>query len=280
MRKIKYFFVCLFLTGGTELWAENAPIESPMAQDFGFSPSLTMALYLMLGLVIFMAITLFRIGVLLKKLGLKEKAPFFVEPDSRNFWEKLFQVKSIGSDKDAQMDHVYDGIVELDNPPPPWFMGLFYGTVIISAVYLMVYLFSDIGLTQTQEYEKEMASAAISGPSGGAETNTLDETNVVAITDPEKLSEGKKLFVNSCGPCHGALGEGLSGPNLTDEYWLHGGDIQSVFKTIKFGVPEKGMIAWKSSLNAEKIQLLASYVLSLRGSNPPKGLAPQGEKIK
>jgi cytochrome c oxidase cbb3-type subunit 3 len=106
----------------------------------------------------------------------------------------------------------------------------------------------------------------------------LDETTVSALTDEQSLSIGQSIFNSNCAVCHGRQGEGLAGPNLTDEYWLHGGGIGDIFKTIKEGVPEKGMIRWEKQLSPQNIQQVASYILSLSGANPPNAKGPEGVK--
>jgi cytochrome c oxidase cbb3-type subunit 3 len=104
----------------------------------------------------------------------------------------------------------------------------------------------------------------------------VDENSVVLLKDAEKLKMGHETFMTRCAVCHGEKAEGKVGPNLTDKYWLHGGNIQDLFKTIKYGVPSKGMVSWENSLNGTQIQEVASYVLSLQGTNPPGGKEPQG----
>jgi cytochrome c oxidase cbb3-type subunit III len=99
------------------------------------------------------------------------------------------------------------------------------------------------------------------------------------VSDAKVLAEGKEIFTGKCVACHGALGEGGVGPNLTDEYWLHGGTINDIFKTIKNGVPEKGMISWKATLKPNEIQSVSNYIASLAGTTPPNGKAPQGDKV-
>src|SRR5690606_36947530 len=94
------------------------------------------------------------------------------------------------------------------------------------------------------------------------------------------LEEAKTLYVQNCAACHGADGGGTVGPNLADEYWLHGGTVQDVFRVIKYGVQEKGMIPWQDKLNPEQIQIVASYILSLQGTTPASAKEPQGEKVE
>jgi cytochrome c oxidase cbb3-type subunit 3 len=106
--------------------------------------------------------------------------------------------------------------------------------------------------------------------------NSIDESNVTLLADASALDAGKQEFITKCKACHGENGEGGVGPNLTDNYWIHGGSISDVYKTIKYGVPAKGMIAWESSLNPIKMQQVASFIMTLNGTNPAGGKAPQG----
>ena len=110
--------------------------------------------------------------------------------------------------------------------------------------------------------------------------NLIDENSVVLLKEPKAIEAGAITFKEKCAVCHGEKGEGKVGPNFTDDYWLHGGDIKSVFKTIKYGVPAKGMIPWQNSLSGLQIQQVASYVKTLKGTNPPKAKEPQGELYK
>jgi cytochrome c oxidase cbb3-type subunit 3 len=106
--------------------------------------------------------------------------------------------------------------------------------------------------------------------------NNIDENNVTLLTAADDITGGQKLFSTSCAPCHGAQGQGVVGPNLTDDYWLHGGQVKAVFSTIKYGVPEKGMKSWKDDFSPKQLALLTSYIKSIHGSNPPNQKEPQG----
>jgi len=173
--------------------------------------------------------------------------------------------------------HEYDGIKELDNPLPPWLKYLFYVTIVISFSYLMLlFVFEDEDIVQKKEYHKEMAAAR-------AKTEvTVNEEAVKSAAEPmtqeQILAAGKITFDKTCLVCHGKFGEGLVGPNFTDEYWIHGGKPEDLHKVIVEGVIEKGMISYKSQLNNTQINNVVSYILSLQGTNPPNQKAPQGVK--
>lgn len=195
-----------------------------------------------------------------------------------SWWERFAALKSEKSEAELIMDEDYDGISELDNPAPPWFNFIFYTTIIVAVLYLLNYHVLKIGMLQTAEYTTAMSDAkaevdAYLKKSG----NQIDENNVTLLTDNKALQEAGATFKEKCAQCHLADGGGLVGPNLTDDYWLHGGDVKSIFKTIKYGVPAKGMIAWQSTFSGKQIQALASYVKSLHGTKPATPKEPQGE---
>jgi cytochrome c oxidase cbb3-type subunit 3 len=178
-------------------------------------------------------------------------------------------------------DHDYDGIQELDNNLPPWWKYMFYFTILFGVVYVFHYHILKTGPSQEQEYLNEMAEGErMKQEYLKFASANVDENSVMFINEPSALANGKKIFMdNNCGSCHGEKGEGNSiGPNLTDEYWLHGGSISDIFKSIKYGIPAKGMIAWQAVLKPDQMQDLSSYIYSLKGSNPPNAKEPQGEK--
>lgn len=175
-------------------------------------------------------------------------------------------------EQDLLLPHDFDGIRELDNDPPRWFMYLFYITIFFAVIYVFHYHVYKQGLFPDQEYQREMAlAAAAKGPQA--------ELELVAFTDEANLAKGKELYQQKiCYSCHGNLGEGNTiGPNLTDNYWIHGGSIKDVYEVLKNGVPAKGMPPFKDQATDEQLLQLASYVLSLKGTNPPNAKAPQGE---
>jgi cytochrome c oxidase cbb3-type subunit 3 len=135
------------------------------------------------------------------------------------------------------------------------------------------------GQSQKEEYEAAMKVAEQEKAAFAAtQVNKIDEENLEASTDPQDLAIGKTIFSTNCVACHLANGEGSVGPNLTDEFWIHGGGIKNVYNTVKNGVPEKGMIAWSAQLKPSDIYKVSSYILTLQGTNPPNAKAPQGVK--
>ncbi len=192
---------------------------------------------------------------------------------------RLDDAKSVEEEGDIMLDHEYDGIRELDNNLPPWWIALFYITIIWSVVYLAnIYIFDNIP-GQEQEYAMEVKAAEKAMESYKATaTDLIDENTVELLTSKSDLTVGAKLYTSLCAACHGANGEGLVGPNLTDEFWKHGGGVKNIFSSIKYGIPDKGMIAWKSQLKPAQIQKITSYIISLEGSNPAKAKAAEGDK--
>lgn len=175
--------------------------------------------------------------------------------------------------------HEFDGIKELDNPTPPWLMYLFYITVLFSIGYWIYYHMTDSGPGQYEEFDQEMAVVAKSEAARAAE---LPPASTTASTDPIDLEAGKSLFMEkACFACHGMNGEGNQiGPNMTDDYWIHGCSFSDVVKIIKNGVPAKGMTPYKDQLNQKQTEQLASYILSLVGTNPANAKEPQGIECK
>jgi len=176
------------------------------------------------------------------------------------------------------LEHDYDGIKELDNDLPPWWTKLFYACIIFAFIYLAKYhIFGD--QNQTQEFETEMAEAKIAVEEYKKTAKDLiDFETVTLLTDAGDIASGKQIFEANCIPCHRPDAGGAIGPNLTDNHWILGGGIKNVFHTITEGGRDgKGMVAWKGTLKPSEIQQVASYVLSLQGSNPKDGKAPEGD---
>lgn len=202
-----------------------------------------------------------------------------------SFWDRMYKrwTKAVPVEKeqDVMLDHNYDGIRELDNTLPPWWVAMFYITIAFAVVYMTYYHFTGAGPSSKEEFEMQMTQAEEAVQAYLArQGNTIDETNVVALTDDQSLAFGQTIFNTQCATCHREDGGGSIGPNLTDEYWIHGGKINEIFATIKYGVPEKGMISWQTQLRPNDMQRVASYILTLQGTNPPDPKAPEGEKVE
>lgn len=172
--------------------------------------------------------------------------------------------------------HNYDGIQELDNGMPPWLAYFFYVTIIFGIVYMLnyhVFRFSDL---QEAEYEAEVAQAILRY----GDNKDRVKVQIVQISDKAQLENAQKIFAQNCAACHGKALEGGVGPNLTDKFYLHGGQLADIFHVIREGVPAKGMISWKNKLSDQEILQLASYIKTMEGTNPPNAKAPQGVEMK
>jgi len=192
--------------------------------------------------------------------------------------DKLVDATPIEREKEILLDHDFDGIKELDNNLPPWWKYLFYVTIVWGVVYFFYFHVFSAGSLQEEEYANEVQSAETQKALAMQGSGLIDETNVQFSNDPGTLFAGKENYIKHCAACHGRDGEGLVGPNLTDEYWIHGGSINDIFRIIKVGVPDKGMISWKSQLTPTAMQEVSSYIITLQGTNPPNAKPAQGEK--
>lgn len=194
------------------------------------------------------------------------------------FYHIMVGEKKARSEEEIILDHDYDGIKELDNNLPTWWIYGFYASIIFAVVYLVRYHVFD-GPTQEQEYHWELAEAKASIEEYRKNAKGLvDASTVVLLTDTEDLSAGKNVFDTNCVVCHRADGGGGIGPNLTDDYWILGGSLSNIYEVIsEGGRPSKGMIAWKNDLKPLQIAQVASYITSLRGTNPPDAKEPEGD---
>jgi cytochrome c oxidase cbb3-type subunit 3 len=230
------------------------------------------------------AVGLFTAGAVMRaletlkvQLGLPpapKKTPWFT-------WKKgmqsLTDAVPVEHEGDIMLDHNYDGIRELDNNLPPWWLYGFYLTIVAGVVYLVYYHVIPNTPLQADEFQADMAVMEQAKQAFlASEANNVDENSVVALDDASALADGKKTFDANCASCHLADGGGSVGPNLTDAYWIHGGGIKNVFTTIKYGVLDKGMISWQETLSPVQMQNVASYILTLQGTTPATTKAPQG----
>jgi len=213
-----------------------------------------------------------------------ETSAIATEEEEKSFFQrfltKVNDAVPVEREMEVVTDHSYDGIVELDNNLPPWWKAMFGISIVFGIGYLLHFHVFKTGELQEEEYLTEMQTAQEAVDAYLATSaNNIDETNVTFIADVGRLDNGQTLFVQKCSPCHGQAGEGGVGPNLTDTYWIHGGDVKDIYKVIKNGVPTKGMIPWKSQLTPAEMQDLSSYIITLEGTNPPNAKEPQGEEF-
>jgi cytochrome c oxidase cbb3-type subunit 3 len=205
-------------------------------------------------------------------------------PEAPNAWiQKLLKSwtksKDMEEEQEIVLDHNYDGIKELDNSLPPWWVYMFYASIVFAVVYLVRFEVLD-GDNQIVEYNKAVAQAEMElNKYKATATDLITAENVTLLTDAKDLGRGKAVFNLNCASCHLSDGGGSIGPNLTDEYWILGGGVKNVFNTLVNGGRDgKGMISWKNTLKPADMAKVASYVISLQGTTPATAKAPQGEK--
>ena len=237
--------------------------------------------YFMIAIIL---IELIVLGLIIYQFNFLVKTQTTVETSTKT---KIVESKLMMSLTDAiaveeedsiMLDHDYDGIKELDNNLPPWWKYGFYLTIIVAFAYMIHYHVIGTGDLQGKEYEKEMASAKLEVEEFMKNSaSNVDENTVNLLTESSDIEAGKAVFIANCAACHGQLGEGTVGPNFADDYWIHGGSVQDVFKSIKYGWVEKGMKSWKEDLSPMQIAQVTSFIKSLRGTNPPNAKAPQGD---
>ena len=178
--------------------------------------------------------------------------------------------------------HEYDGIRELDNRMPRWWLYLFYITIIFAVVYMLGYHVTKWWPLQEDEYKNEML--VLDSLKKANPEPVIDLEAMVPMTAAADLAAGQETFKKICSVCHGQKGEGLVGPNFTDPYWIHGDSInntisiKNLYQVVINGVIEKGMIPYKDQLNPVQIQQVLSYILTMQGTSPPNQKAPQGKK--
>lgn len=196
----------------------------------------------------------------------------------KRIYKKMLDKKPIEKEDEIILDHNYDGIRELDNNLPPWWLYMFYASILFAVVYMARYHIFN-GADQIDEYEKEVAQAKIDIEEYKKTAKNLVDVNTVEkLTDESDLAAGQAIFENDCAACHKADGGGGIGPNLTDDYWILGGGIKNVFKTISEGGRSgKGMVAWKGTLSPMERAQVSSYVLSLQGTDPANPKEPEGD---
>jgi cytochrome c oxidase cbb3-type subunit 3 len=209
----------------------------------------------------------------------EEEIPSTDEPmvPEKTFFQTINQTVAIEEEHTLDLQHDYDGIRELDNKVPSWWMMSFYASILFGVIYMIRMYGTQTLPTQLEELAEANKVAAIQKEAYlKLAANNVDE-NSVKISDAAGIAAGKDLFKTNCVACHGSGGEGTVGPNLTDDYWLHQGGLKDIFYTIKYGWAEKGMKSWKEDFSPIQMADIASYVSTLRGTNPPNPKEKQGE---
>jgi len=261
------------------------------------SSNLETLLIVVLSFVLIVAILILIIGLYLvsiirmilledKKQKALAEGKEFVPEKEKSLWSKMMnkatEAVPVEEEESVMLDHDYDGIHELDNHLPPWWKWLFYITIIWGFIYFLVYHVFDAQPLMYEEYDIAMEEARVAREAMmSVAGNNIDENNVEFSDAPEVMSNGKAIYDRECVACHAPEGQGLIGPNFTDNYWIHGGSIKDIFTTIKYGVPQKGMISWQTKLTPSDMRDVASYILTFVGTtpqNPPPPKAPEGQE--
>ncbi len=185
------------------------------------------------------------------------------------------------SDENKQFDqptmgHEYDGIREFDNPLPMWWLWTFLGTIIFAFIYYLHYEFH-VGPSLDQELAADMSVIEQQKAEAGKSVGPIDWSNI--LKDPSRNQAGGVVFGTKCAACHGDKGQGLVGPNLTDKAWLHGAKPEELHKVVSKGVLDKGMPPWEGVLKDDELINVVSFIISIKGTNPPGGKPPQGTEI-
>lgn len=274
----------LLLTGSTMAQDNAEALQAAVAGPKTYGGLSAFAFYTMITIIfvemLVILVLLFNIMSLLREQKAKVAETVTVKPPLlKLWWGRLNKFRPVEQEADIALDHEYDGIRELDNRLPPWWLYGFYVTIIFGVVYLWRYHVSYSAPLSREEFEIAVKKADEEVKVYLAQKGeSVDENTVAVSLDAADLSEGKKIYTAACVACHKDDGGGMVGPNLTDDYWLHGGDIKSVFKTIKYGI--NAMPQWQTSYSNKQIAQVASYVMSLHGTNPPGAKAAEGELFK
>jgi len=287
IRKVTMSFLLLLTSIG--LYAQDETVaegtsgfwSDPMNHPLFPLYALTAFIFLVVLVVVVVAFYLIKVLNLLIERAAMERAERLGGPyvPAKTGWQKLMQrlTRSTPVEKEADimLDHSYDGIRELDNHLPPWWTWLFYATIIWSVGYMIVYHVTDSLPLSIEEYQADVEK--VQKLRASQEVVQIDENTLEYTDDAELISKGKEVYMSNCASCHRNDGGGGVGPNLADDYWLHGGSIKNIYATIKNGVPEKGMISWAPILKPEEMRDAAFFIMSLRGTSPAGGKEPQGE---
>lgn len=277
--------MALLLTGNTVFAAEEPAADAAVVTSSaigGLSPNAFYSLISVVGVeLLVMLWLLYHLKNLLAKepvLTAAAETTIAKESAWKKWWEKANNFKPVQEEANIDLGHNYDGIRELDNRLPPWWLYGFYICIIFAAIYLWRYHVSHTAPSSLEELAIVMEKAELEKEKYLKKAaNNVNENTVTYLSDATSLESGKKIFVTACAACHAADGGGTVGPNLVDDYWLHGGSVSDIFKSIKYGWPEKGMKSWKDDYSPAQIAQITSYIKSLKGTKPGTPKEPQGE---
>lgn len=192
--------------------------------------------------------------------------------------KKLFtKAVPVEKEADVMLEHNYDGIRELDNALPPWWKWGFVLTVIFSFFYLFNFHVMGSGKNPTEEYQAELKKADIELKAFAAKNKDKVDEDHIVMSDESGIASGKEIYQQVCWACHGKEGEGGAGPNLTDEYWIHKGSLNDIYRSIKLGYPDKGMQSWEKLYSPKQMNDLTSYIETFKGTKPANPKPAQGD---
>ncbi|HEX3777912.1 MAG TPA: cbb3-type cytochrome c oxidase N-terminal domain-containing protein [Polyangiaceae bacterium] len=177
------------------------------------------------------------------------------------------------------LEHEYDGIKEYDNPLPRWWLWIWAGSIIFSIGYFFHYHVSHNGTSVQDDYLQDMAAAREQEAKQSLAQPVSEDSLGKLMADPALMTDAKALFGMRCSPCHGDHAQGIIGPNLTDNYWIHGkGTLTDIYGVVDGGVAAKGMPAWGRMLTPIELRKVVAFVGTQRGKNLP-GKAPEGDPL-
>lgn len=277
----------LGLLASPALFAQDAGTNTTTTTASGTIGGMSSSLFYIMAAVIFLELfiiiaMLINIKFLLKVE--KEKYASVAELEEAkktrlSWWDRFNKLKPVSQESELDLGHEYDGIRELNNRLPPWWLYGFYLTIVFAGIYLWRFHVSGSGPSSEQEYNRSVERAELRIKEYlKAKGDAVDENTVKWMTDAADVAEGKVIFEKSCVTCHLANGGGSVGPNLTDDYWLHGNSAKDVFKVVKYGI--NAMPTWQNAYNNKQIAQVISYVKTLHGTKPAGAKAPDGVLIK
>jgi cytochrome c oxidase cbb3-type subunit 3 len=278
MKRIILLSLAILLLWGPALAQNASASASAPDASVALANQLLLLLYVLAGVVLVLVFaTVLMLDYIFRTQFQRSIFPKLSLPALHwSWWTGLKPARATGT-FDEDLGHDYDGITELDNSAPPLFNYILYGTILFAVVYLVNYHVLGTGESQVQEYlvgSNELDS--LRAKQALLVANRVDEKTVMLSKEPKVLAAGEATYVRLCAVCHGTDGGGKIGPNMTDDYWLHGNTAGRMFATIQKGVPAKGMISWESQLSPAQIAEVTSYIATLHGTKPAAPKAPEG----
>ena len=293
-QSVAAILVTVMLLSGTGVFAQGATPDATAGAAKTIAGMSATTFYIMTGVLFIELMIIIGLLINIKFLLKTEKEKFGTETaspekiaeakkDKLSWWDRFNKLKPVSEEADLDLGHDYDGIRELNNRLPPWWLYGFYLTIIFAGIYLWRFHVSHTAPSSKEEYERSVAKAeARIQEYMKKKGDAVDENTVKLLTSTDDIAAGKAIFTDpsKCVACHGPEGGGNAiGPNLTDDYWIYGGNIKDLFKTIKYGA-KNGMKSWKDDLSPKQMAQVASFIKSLRGTKPVNGREPQGELYK